>query len=63
MDGFQWMPNRFLSWPYHGAPEDEDQDAHEALERAAQSFLPQPQRPPRRRGRPPRIREAPPESR
>lgn len=55
MNGSGPMTNRFLSWPYHGAPDDEEQDAHEALERAAESFLPQPPPAPRRRGRPRRL--------
>lgn len=61
MDDFRRMPTGFLHWPYHGSQDDEDQDAHGALERAAESFLPQ-RYPPaaRRRGRPPRIRETPP---
>lgn len=55
MDGFRHLPTEFLVWPYHGST-DEDQDAHEALERAAASFYPD-TTPPRRRGRPPRIRK------
>lgn len=59
MDGFQRMPSQFLVWPYHGSPDDEAQDAHDALERAAQSFLPQPPNPARRRGRPRRTPDTP----
>jgi hypothetical protein len=61
MDYFQRMPDRFPSWSYYGALDDVDQDAHEALERAAESFLPHRQQPVRtaRRGRPPRIPRAP----
>jgi hypothetical protein len=54
MDGFRHLPTQFLSWPYHGST-DEDQDAHEALEWAAASLQADPSPPPRRRGRPPRT--------
>jgi hypothetical protein len=64
MDGIRWLPGgRFLSWPYHGSPDGQEQDAHDALERAAASLVPggapgqDGTTPRRRRGRPPRIRE------
>jgi hypothetical protein len=60
MDYSHQMLDRFPSRSYYGALDDVDQDAHEALERAAESFLPH-QQPVRtaRRGRPPRIPQPP----
>jgi hypothetical protein len=61
MDDFQRAPNRFLNWPYYGSPDDAQQDAHDALERAAEAFLPPHQQTHSapRRGRPRRRPEAP----
>lgn len=39
MSGFQHSPRQFMSWPYCGST-DVEQDAHDALERAAECFAP-----------------------
>jgi hypothetical protein len=39
MEGSWRLPTKFLAWPYYGSCVDEEEDAHAALEAAADSVL------------------------